>query len=256
MANVQIIGRKGSKARRDICKNTDVKIYKPKTSDADAIINYGLAGQKLDHFFRKNPSAKNIPMINKYVGRSKLGAIIDAEKEGVAVPESRLSLPITSKVSNWIEKKQHSSQGKGIKAATHRKKIIGKYYQKMINNRVYELRVHAFVWIPKEEWAVHKRFGPEDQIAWNFHQGGRFQSVKNPNGYRVFREAKDLAEKILSIRKMVFGAVDFIVDAGYNIYFIEINSSPGFTTLSEGIYLGAMKRLTDMTSRQIREYTK
>jgi D-alanine-D-alanine ligase-like ATP-grasp enzyme len=42
---------------------------------------------------------------------------------------------------------------------------------------------------------------------------------------------------------MSFGAVDFIIDKKDNIYFIEINSCPGFTTLSNGIYINAVNKL-------------
>ena len=124
----------------------------------------------------------------------------------------------------------------------------------MVKSRKYELRVHAFSWIPKSEWAVHKRIGPSDQIAWNFHKGGHFQSIKSANSFGVFTEAKDISEKILEILKMSFGAVDLIVDNDMKIYFIEINASPGFSELSEDIYLGAMGRLKTLTKAEIKKF--
>ena len=51
---------------------------------------------------------------------------------------------------------------------------------------------------------------------------------------------------------MSFGAVDFIVDKGYNLYFIEINSAPGFTELSECIYVDAFNKLKGMSERKLR----
>jgi hypothetical protein len=170
------------------------------------------------------------------------------------VPESRVTLPRTARLSNWIEKRYHSSQGNGICKARGRGRITGKYYQEMVDDRRFELRVHAFLWVPEDEWSLHKRLGPDDQIAWNFHQGGYFQTVRYPNKYRVFMEAKEIARKILEMRKMAFGAVDLIVDNNMKVYFIEVNASPGFTELSQGIYIDAMNRLASMTPRQAAKF--
>ena len=250
MANVYIIGNRASKSCKAIADNTGIRKYTGQK--ADVLVNYGLSGEKFELFFRKYPSATKIPMINKRVGRSKYSVIKEVEQE-VDVPETRLSVPETAKLSDWIEKRVHSSQGRGIIAARGRGKLVGKYYQKMVKDRKYELRVHAFSWIPKKDWAVHKRIGPPDQIAWNFHQGGHFQSVKSPNNHEIFIDAKDISEKILRIMGMSFGAVDFIVDNSMKIYFIEINSSPGFSELSEGIYFDAMAKLKALPVAEIRK---
>jgi D-alanine-D-alanine ligase-like ATP-grasp enzyme len=50
---------------------------------------------------------------------------------------------------------------------------------------------------------------------------------------------------------MSFGAVDFIVDENHEIYFIEINSAPGFTELSEHIYVDAFDRLKKLKKKEI-----
>lgn len=254
MAVVQIIGRKGSKSRKTISEHTGIRLFTGKGKAPDVIVNYGLAGRKLDAFLRKTPKAKEIPIINKYVGRPKHLAIRDAEKAGVSVPETRLSLPRTANLSDWIEKRMHSSQGLGIKQATHRGQLLGKYYQKMIKDRRYELRVHAFLWLPEDEWVINKRTGPASQIAWNFHQGGHFSSVRYPNKYKVFKEAKDISKKVLEVRDMAFGAVDLIVDNNMKVYFIEVNSSPGFSVFSEGVYVGAMNELKALPSREARKF--
>ncbi len=249
MANMRIIGKKDSKSRKDITDATGIKLYTGQ--NADAIINYGLAGHKLEQFFRKYPSANRIPVINKYVGRSKYLAVKDAEDKDILVPESCLSLPRMAKLPDWIEKRIHSSQGLGICKARKRGRLLGKYYQRMISDRRYELRVHAFLWLPQDQWGLHKRIGPEDQIAWNFHQGGHFQTVRHSNGHGVFLEAKNIAKKILEIRNMAFGAVDLIVDNKMKVYFIEVNASPGFSELSAGIYFEAMNELKNMSKRKV-----
>jgi hypothetical protein len=252
MANVAIIGKKGSRAKKDILTNTDVRLYKGQKTDV--IVNYGLAGQKLRALFRRYPKANRTSIINKHIGLSKYQAVIEAEQIGVRVPDSKLSLPPGTRLSNWIEKKFHSSQGKGIIQARSRKRLASKYYQKRVRNRKFELRVHAFLWVPTDEWALYKRHGPADQIAWNFHQGGHFQTVHYPNKYKIFLEAKEASVKVLKQRNMAFGAVDFIVDEDDRVFFIEINSSPGFTPLSEHVYFDAMDRLIAMSAVKARKY--
>jgi hypothetical protein len=251
MAEVCIVGKKGSKAKLAIVRNTSLRLYKG--GEADVIVNYGLAGDRLRSFLGRHAAARRIPVINKYIGISKYTAVQEADRAGILVPESRLSLPRLANLSKWIEKRVHSSQGNGICAARGRGRIPGKYYQEMIDDRRFELRVHAFTWLDKSEWALHKRRGPADQIAWNFHQGGYFQTVRYPNKYQVFSKAKDIAEQILKMRNMAFGAVDLIVDNHMKVYFIEVNASPGFTELSQDIYFSAMNRLADMSVAQVKK---
>ena len=251
MTDVCIIGNRGSKSCRAIVSNAGIRRYVGQKTDA--IVNYGLSGERLALFFRKYPSATKVSILNRHVGRSKYQSVKDVEQKRVVVPETRLALPETAKLSDWIEKRVHSSQGNGIIAARGRGRIAGKYYQKMVKDRKYELRVHAFSWVPKKDWAVHKRVGPADQIAWNFHQGGHFQSVHLPNNHKIFTDAKDISEKVLKVMGMSFGAVDLIVDNSMKIYFIEINSSPGFSELSEGIYFNAMAKLKSLPVVEVKK---
>lgn len=253
MATIKIIGKKGSQSRKDISANTPVKLYTGQRN-VDTIVNYGLAGQRFIDFLKKYPSARSIPIINRNVGHSKYLVVKKAAEQNIEVPESLMSLPKTVRLSEWIEKKVNSSQGKGIIEARGRDKINGKYYQKMVEDRKFELRVHAFLWIKPEEWALHKRLGPDNQVAWNFHQGGHFQLVRYPNDYKIFLTAKDYSTRVLNMLGMAFGAADFIVDKNNRVYFIEINSSPGFTPLSEKIYYNAMTRLTEISTKELLKY--
>lgn len=253
MADVLIVGKKGSKSKLEIVRNTDLRLLKT-GHKADVIVNYGLPGQKLRAYLGRHPTFRNTPIINRYVGVSKYKAVQDAKATGILVPESRVTLPKKAKLSDWIEKRHHSSQGDGICVARRRSKTTGKYYQLMISDRKFELRVHTFLWLPQDEWKLHKRLGPDDQIAWNFHQGGYFQTVRYPNKYPVFLEAKEISKKILEMRRMAFGAVDLIVDNNMKVYFIEVNASPGFTELSQGIYIDAMNKLASMSPQQAKKF--
>ena len=241
--NLCIIGKNRSKSYKIIHKKTGIPIYKDRDIKVDIIINYGVAGKELRKFFKKYPSTKIISMLNKHIGRSKFLAIKDAQKFDILVPETKFKLSNKDKLNDWIEKKLHSNRGIGIRIARKREKIIGKYYQKIITPKRYEIRVHAFNWIPEEEWSVQKRIGPADQITWNFHQGGHFITIHNPLLFSIFEEAIKISKKILEIRKMSFGAVDFIVSQDLKIYFIEINSAPGFSNLSAPIYINAFNTL-------------
>ena len=251
--NLYIMGRRPSKAVLAIVKKTGIPRYRGKKSRADVLVNYGLAGTHADRFYKQFPSARRIPTINKHIGHSKLSVVNRAGKEGIRVPESKLKLGFRDRAKNFIEKRTNSIGGIGIKQATHKKPIPGKYYQEFIKDRIYELRVHAFKWT--DDWAVQKRVGPADSIAWNFKQGGHFITVGNPGGFKVFREAREISDQILDMLDMAFGAVDFIVDGDHNVYFIEINSAPGFTELSEHIYVGAFNELKDLSSKQFAKLT-
>lgn len=256
MANIRLIGKPGSKSCKDIRRECSILGYTGKKMKVlpDALVNYGLAGSAMDKFFKKFPSASRYPIVNRRVGYSKLTAVRMVEKQGIKVPDSKTSLSRLDKKDDWIEKKTNSIGGKGIRMARSKSRIDGKYYQKFIRDRRYELRVHAFGWLPKSDWPVQKRYGAAGEIAWNYKNGGHFVSVKNPGSYSVFVEARDIAEKVLNILNMSFGAADFLVTAGGEIYFIEINSAPGFSELSKPIYVSAFSALKGLSKKEVLKY--
>lgn len=255
MSKLRLVAKKGSHAGKEIRKEAGILGYFKKPSVLpDAIINYGLAGSRLQDFYRRFPSAKRVPMINKSIGYSKLTACNRAEKNDIPVPETKTSLVRGDNLGEWIEKRTNSIGGIGIKKATKRGSIPGKYYQKFISNRRYELRVHAFAWIPSKDWRVQKRLGSADEIAWNYKNGGHFVTVKNPRASGTFVQAQEISEKVLKMLGMSFGAVDFLVDNSYNVYFIEINSAPGFSELSKPIYVDAFVRLKELSKKDVLKY--
>jgi len=234
-------------------ENTKMLRYSGRKAGADALVNYGLAGERKDRWLRAWPSARNIPTINATVGHSKLSVIQRMENMGILVPESREFLLKTHKVGDYLEKPVNSAGGKGIRKARGRYRMAGKYYQKMISDRVYELRVHAFRWMPMETWKVIKRLGAKDEIAWNFHQGGHFQSMQDQR-CRHLAESRKISNRILSALGMSFGAVDFIVTKSGKLYFLEVNSQPGFSGLSDNAYYQAFDRLLKMPVKEVLKY--
>ncbi len=246
--NICIIGKAKSKAVRQILESSKLTRY---TAKCDIVVNYGVAGKKLKLFSRKHPSIANKPIINKFIGCSKYKAVKDAEERDILVPETRLSLLRTQKKKDFLTKKMHSQGGKGIIIAKTRVSLADKYYQKFVSDRKYELRVHAFSWMDQADWLLQKRLGDKDQIAWNYSKGGTFQTVHNSERYQLFKRAKEISSEILKIRHMAFGAVDFIVTDTRDIVFLEINSAPGFTELSKGMYINAFNTLSSLTKTQI-----
>jgi len=257
MINIKLIGKKGSNACKEIRKGCNIRNYTGKTKIMpDILVNYGLNKDRLATFFRMYPSARKIPILNRYIGYSKLKVVQRAASQDVTTPKTKLSLDRKDKKTDWIEKKVNSIGGKGICWAKRKSRIQGKYYQQFIKNRIYEIRVHAFKWLPQDEWGLQKRYGSNDEIAWNYSNGGHFATVRNPQSYNIFREAAEVSNKVLTMLGMSFGAIDFIVDNGYKLYFIEINSAPGFTELSKKIYINAFDKLKSLNHKQALQFTK
>lgn len=255
MANIRIIGRKGNKTVRVIVKEAGIRRYTGNKDKADILVNFGLAGAKRDSFLRRFPSAAHIPTINKHCGYSKLNVVNRAKKDGILVPDSKLTLTRADDKKHWIEKKFSSVGGKGIQTARGKNTMAGKYYQKFVDDRHYELRVHAFLWTP-DDHRVQKRVGDHKVIAWNFSNGGTFITVKNPKGYKIFREAMEASTKILENLGMAFGAVDFIVTKDYKLIFLEVNAAPGVSGLSDSIYIDAFKALKSAPLKTLKKYAR
>ncbi|RLI66033.1 MAG: hypothetical protein DRO67_01765 [Candidatus Asgardarchaeum californiense] len=257
MINIKLIGKKGSNACKEIRKGCNIRNYTGKTRIMpDILVNYGLNKDRLATFFKLYPSAKKIPVLNRYVGYSKFKVVQRASSQDVTAPKTKLSLNMKDKKTDWIEKRINSIGGKGICLARRKGKIPGKYYQQFIKNRIYELRVHAFKWLPQDKWSVQKRYGSNDEIAWNYSNGGHFSTVHNPKSYDIFREAWKVSDKILTMLGMSFGAIDFIVNNKYELYFIEINSAPGFTELSKQIYIDAFNSLKNFSRKQVLKFAR
>lgn len=252
--NIRIIGKKGSKTCGIIVKEAGIPRYTGKKNKANVLVNFGLAGKRMENFLSRFPSAKQIPTINRYCGYSKLNVINRVKDKGVKVPESKLTLSGKDDKKEWIEKRFSSIGGKGIQLARNKKRMAKKYYQKFVSNRHYELRVHTFLWM--DDCRVQKRLGDPKEITWNYKTGGHFVTVYNPTSYQIFKEAIDASKAVLETLGMAFGAVDFIVDKDYNLYFLEVNSAPGVSGLSDQIYIDAFKKLKSLSLKEVLRYAR
>ena len=223
---------------------------------ADLLINYGVAGDKFTDWQRRNPYGRQLPMLNKPISLNKYEVIKKVSDQfdaalNVPVPETRKRLERIHAPEGWLWKPFYSQGGQGIEIATDRHAPWNKYFQEYIHNRVYELRIHAFKWIPQDEWAVQKRVSEDaEAITWNHHTGGTFVTV-NDRSQRVFQDAIKHSSQVLYELSMQFGGVDFIVDSNREVYFIEINSAVGCHGLSDPIYVDAFERLKGMDIREV-----
>jgi hypothetical protein len=202
----------------------------------DVIVNYGLSGTKLDDWIDHRHSGDDVTLLNYHVFGNKLQCCEAVRAVGVPVPECRVHADERWSSDEWIVKPLLSFGGRGIVPYTGQQITSKQYLQKRINNRRYELRVHAMNWLPVEEWLVSKRTHPdgESQLTWNHHQGGSFSNIEmNEGNTGVFKRAKVYAKKTIETLGYDFSAVDFIVQNGDRelpVWFIEANLAPGFST--------------------------
>lgn len=239
---IGIIGKLGSSAVRNIRQKTKLEVP---SNTTPVVVNYGLVPTKLTQRLKYR-----CHIINSKIGHSKYNMCKLCESNGIKIPTTLNKLSSKHKKSDFILKKVASAKGRGITKATCSEQKKGFYYQAFIKNRKYELRVHAFNWLPEQLWVVQKRIGNNDVIAWNFDNGGHFRSINNQN-LTICLKAKEVSKKVLALSKMSFGAVDFVVDQDNNLFFLEINSSPGFTEFSEAIYLKAFNELTNIPVKEL-----
>lgn len=241
---IYILGRKGSKSAKEVASESGIARLTKRTvlSKSDIVINYGMAGAKLAEFLKACPSLKKARLYNKHCGQNKLSVIRKAEKAGISVPETRTTLDKKVDRNEWIIKRKRSSKGIGIRTAHGNVANSSEYYQKMVSNRIYELRVHRFMWSEISKGRIYKRVSSKkDQIAWNYDKGGHFIKIRDTE-VGVFKEAFDIAKKALKTTGLDFGAVDFIVTPD-DILFLEINSCPGVTDLSRWIYVEEFNKI-------------
>lgn len=247
--NITIVTKNGTGSGRRLANKLGWHVG---TRGADLIVNYGKAGAEAAEFWGRYPIANTKPCINKEFIANKRKQCELADKACRAnLATDWVEVPLCSSYRNlldlndvWIAKPFYGGYGRGIVPIEEYNNDGSKYFQKRIMNRRYELRVHAFMWQPIEEWRVHKKIHPDgnNQLTWNHHTGGKFITV-NDHNRGVFLRAKQAAQFISSDLNFQFTGMDFIVDDNMKLWFLEGNSCPGFTELSEGFYVQAFKDL-------------
>jgi len=250
--DIRLIGAKNSHACKEILTDTNIRKLSTNTIILpDLLVNYGLPYQSIMAILSNSEKLRGIPIINKNARLSKFQVLMTASDIGILIPDSKLSLSLDDNKKEWIEKRIHSIGGLGIRFAGQRGKIPNKYYQRFVRNRVYEARVHAFSWINSKKWVVQKRIGDQREIAWNFKNNGLFVSINKPYEYELYRTTINITKKLMNALKVQFCASDFIICKNKDIYFLEINSAPGFQDLSRQTYISAFNKLQTTKIRDI-----
>lgn len=91
--------------------------------------------------------------------------------------------------------------------------------------KVKEYRV--FVAQGRVVYIVDKIVNDTSSIAWNVHQGGRFENVRF-GSWNI--DVANIAVKAFNLTALDFGAVDVIVDNEGKCYVLEINTAPALTS--------------------------
>jgi len=253
MLRLRLINRPGSAACRILNTEAGIRKYEGSSAGLDGLVNYGLPERELHLFYRRDPQLRRLPVINRYAARTKLEVIWFAQRLGIPIPETRkaLSEKQLSTPNLWLRKSIRSRRGEDITFARTGKETAGFYYQRFISARAYEVRIAAFRWLGMERWGYFKRVGDPNTIAWNFHQGGMFINLRNQLPFPI-RLCTEMVNILLAELHMGFGAFDFIVDRQNQIYFLEVNSAPGFTDFSKELYVHAFADLRNLTHGEFR----
>ena len=236
----------------------------------DLLVNYGLQGTRLDRITEMHPEwFDDHEVFNHYQYGNKY-EVVKAIKEvapifniesrfssgfQLIVPESHRHRRNIEHLENVLAKPYYSLGGRSIcrledydgPSNTH-------YFQEQVMDRKYELRVHAFNWMNPDSYLCQKRIHPDgnNQLTWNHHTGGSFETVEEPLRYNVFKEAQKISSFILKKLGYQFAALDYIITHDYNIWFIEANLAPGFTMdVTRDAYITAFHSLKEIPVTEI-----
>lgn len=239
-------------------ENGQLSQYSSLPETTDILINYGVAGERFRQFISNHDE---LHIINPWVQMNKFQWVNYIDTLNIPTPNScknKADIP-NDEIDMWIVKPYYSKGGTNIIPVNDYQNTGTHYFQRMILNRKYELRVTFFEWLPKDKWLIWKKIMKEendsDQIAWNHHQGGTFVWVNHPEKYGVFQRALNYTETLMNNSHLSFGAVDFIVDEDFNNYFIEVNTLPGFATQdNKDRYVKSFQKLLELSVEEINEY--
>lgn len=99
------------------------------------------------------------------------------------------------------------------------------FYASELIDKKYEYRV--FVSNGRIVWVANKLPDDRTQVAWNVHQGGKFENVRFGNwDINVIKNAIGS----FKLSGLTFGAVDVIVDSTGKAYTLEINTAPSINS--------------------------
>jgi hypothetical protein len=214
----------------------------------DGALNYGLQGGKLSDYLSRNPRVAHLPILNRTQHGNKHQ---DCEAVTNALETNQIDachVPAISKIpgsashgwyvptdGTWILKPYWSFGGRNIVPYTGNESIGNRYYQQRVPKRRYEMRVHAWKWVDPQHWIFQKKTheGGEEQLTWNHHTGGKFNTVREPYD-PLHDRMREFTSLIMDTLGYQFGACDFIISnpgergVPLKTWFIEWNLAPGW----------------------------
>ncbi len=253
---VKVFGRHGS----DYMKAIKKWLGNHKIAECNLAFNYGLQGKKLQDYHAKYPQLQRLPILNHQQVGNKYDHVALAASAGVKTPSTNRNADGLGQEVTWIQKPYYSLGGRDISVYQHGAPLPKTHYlQEKIENRRYEMRVHAWAWVDPKDWIFQKRVHEdgENVLCWNHHNGGKFITVDNPTDPLHNRLRKDV-KKLMKKFGYHFGAADFIIqnpgERGKKLisYFIEWNLAPGWTLERiEVLYKDYFERLQNLTKDDI-----
>ena len=210
----------------------------------DGALNYGLQGGKLSDYFSRHAHIRDLPILNRTQHGNKYEDIMaveralhDAPIEACRVPKSFQHHDDVGVLrdGSWILKPYWSFGGRNIEPYTGNEQIGNRYYQLRVPKRRYEMRVHAWKWVDPQHWIFQKKTheGGEEQLTWNHHTGGKFNTVREPYD-PLHDRMREFTKLIMNTFGYQFGACDFIISnpgergVPLKTWFIEWNLAPGW----------------------------
>lgn len=251
MLRVKVFGRAGSDYMKAIRKH----LGNHPIRECHVAVNYGLQGGKLDAYMNQYPAIRRLPILNERQAGNKYECVKLVAKAGVPVPDTYQAneKPDNMDGRRWIIKPYYSLGGRDIEE--YQGEIPNTHYlQERIDNRRYEVRVHAFAWTPPEKWVMQRRVHPDgdNQLAWNEHQGGKFITINNTDD-PLFQRIRESTKKAMGALGYQFGAADWIIQnpgargAKLKHYFVEWNLAPGWTLEHiKQYYMDSFKAIEDV----------
>lgn len=170
------------------------------------------------------------------VNDKKKFRVLLQEQNPNLVPNTITDLPSTEIMSSLVVRPERHAQGRNLWVVNNLEELknvvapLESWYASRLIEKAAEYRVY----IVSGRVATVAEKTPQDasQVAWNVHQGGRFDVVRwgswNLEVIRVAIEA-------FRHSGLDFGGVDVMVEKGTGKpYILEINSAPSLPSLSDG----------------------
>lgn len=194
----------------------------PHGSSSSVAINWGTMALPSDYYVFNKPSS-----IRKSSAKGSFR--VQLYENGLApyttmssdVPEDKFPVvvrPLTHFGGKYLAVANDESE---LQTVLQKREYLDGYYISSLVKKSKEFRV--FVTQGRVVYIVNKIPDDANAVAWNVHQGGRFENVRFSSWDLGVAKA---SLKAMSLTGLDFGAVDVIVSESGEVYVLEINTAP------------------------------